>query len=219
MRWKKKRNKRTHCSFSNRIVDSRKNKIERIHSKLHWNEMFVSFPCLPMNANERQVKWYVWIVQIMTLKSLKRICIVHDNYYDLYIEVMKVLLCFFSYSLSRISKFQRNKSFFEFTQNKAYKCLVKSWHMFCIFKMDTKKSEHRLLWNCGIWFAYIRVKYNQKFIPLIWCSRVQSAIYLIWYACVRFTFFLIFIFYWREEKKIRLVSWFSLYCLDLIVRC
>lgn len=102
---------------------------------------------------------------------------------------------------------------------KAYKCLVKSWHMFCIFKMDTQKSEHRLLWNCGIWFAYIRVKYNQKFIPLIWCSRAQSAIYLIWYACVRFTFFLIFIFYWREEKKIRLVSWFSLYCLDLIVRC
>lgn len=117
MRWKKKRNKRTHCSFSNRIVDSRKKKIERIHSKLHWNEMFASFPCLPMNANERQVKWYVWIVQIMTLKSLKRICIVHDNYYDLYIEVMKVLLCFFSYSLSRISKFQRNKSF-EFTQKK-----------------------------------------------------------------------------------------------------
>lgn len=163
--------------------------------------MFASFPCLPMNANERQVKWYVWIVQIMTLKSLKRICIVHDNYYDLYIEVMKVLLCFFSYSLSRISKFQRNKSFFEFTQKKAYKCLVKSWHMFCIFKMDTQKSEHRLLWNCGIWFAYIRVKYNQKFIPLIWCSRAQSAIYLIWYACVRFTFFLIFIFYYEKRKK------------------
>lgn len=77
-------------------------KRQRIHSKLHWNEVFASFPCLPMNANERQIisqpNEMCELYKEMSVEkknTLKRIFIVNDKYYDLYIEVMKVLLCFF----------------------------------------------------------------------------------------------------------------------------